>query len=109
VTSSYSVGLVDVGGDETGFTRTTTGHLREEWDPRISPALKTAYTYDSGGHVTTLTPPGELPWTMAYDTAGLGKPVSVSLATLTPGGAASTDGTATATVALFHITDLPVA
>ncbi|MGA5606426.1 RHS repeat domain-containing protein [Streptomyces griseoincarnatus] len=37
-----------------------TGRLRETWDPRISPALKTAYTYDSAGRVTGLTPPGQL-------------------------------------------------
>ncbi|MFE5854280.1 DNRLRE domain-containing protein [Streptomyces sp. NPDC056500] len=46
------------------------GRLREQWDPRISPALKTAYTYDSAGRVVTLTPPGELPWTFTYGTAG---------------------------------------
>ncbi|WP_269439627.1 DNRLRE domain-containing protein [Streptomyces paludis] len=48
------------------------GRLREQWDPRISPALKTAYTYDSAGRVVTLTPPGELPWTFAYGRAGVG-------------------------------------
>ncbi len=46
------------------------GRLREQWDPRVSPALKTAYTYDSSGRVTTLTPPGELAWTFAYGQAG---------------------------------------
>ncbi|HLL34116.1 MAG TPA: DNRLRE domain-containing protein [Streptomyces sp.] len=46
------------------------GRLREQWDPRISPALKTAYTYDSAGRVVTLTPPGELPWTFEYGKAG---------------------------------------
>ncbi|MFE6621817.1 DNRLRE domain-containing protein [Streptomyces sp. NPDC057740] len=48
----------------------STGHLREQWDPRVSPALKTAYTYDSAGRVITLTPPGELPWTFEYGKAG---------------------------------------
>ncbi|WP_240503037.1 DNRLRE domain-containing protein [Streptomyces prasinopilosus] len=48
------------------------GRLREQWDPRISPALKTAYTYDSAGRVVTLTPPGELPWTFEYGRAGSG-------------------------------------
>ncbi|MEV6811239.1 LamG-like jellyroll fold domain-containing protein [Micromonospora sp. NPDC051296] len=37
------------------------GQLREVWDPRISPALKTAYEY-AGGRVAKITPPGELPW-----------------------------------------------
>ncbi|MFF0131583.1 DNRLRE domain-containing protein [Streptomyces mirabilis] len=46
------------------------GRLREQWDPRISPALKTVYAYDSAGRVTTLTPPGELPWTFEYGKAG---------------------------------------
>ncbi|RDG37915.1 sugar-binding protein [Streptomyces corynorhini] len=46
------------------------GRLREQWDPRVSPALKTAYTYDSAGRVVTQTSPGELPWTFAYGKAG---------------------------------------
>ncbi|MGW6460836.1 RHS repeat-associated core domain-containing protein, partial [Streptomyces sp. NPDC055078] len=46
------------------------GRLREHWDPRISPALKTAYGYDTAGRVTTLVPPGELPWTFEYGSAG---------------------------------------
>ncbi|WP_162467341.1 DNRLRE domain-containing protein [Streptomyces cavernae] len=46
------------------------GRLREQWDPRVTPALKTAYSYDSAGRVVTLTPPGELPWTFEYGKAG---------------------------------------
>ncbi|WP_436535954.1 LamG-like jellyroll fold domain-containing protein [Actinoplanes sp. HUAS TT8] len=42
------------------------GRLREVWDPRISPALKTAYEYDAVGRVVTNTPPGELPWMFDY-------------------------------------------
>ncbi|MEU7174586.1 LamG-like jellyroll fold domain-containing protein [Micromonospora tulbaghiae] len=41
------------------------GQLREVWDPRISPALKTSYEY-AGGRVTKLTPPGQLPWSFDY-------------------------------------------
>ncbi|PWS45089.1 hypothetical protein DKT74_10090, partial [Streptomyces sp. ZEA17I] len=37
--------------------------LREAWNPRVAPALKTTYEYDGAGRVTKLTPPGELPWT----------------------------------------------
>ena len=48
----------------------STGHLRTEWDPRISPALKTRYTYTSDGRIVTDTPPGLAAWTMAYDSAG---------------------------------------
>ncbi|MFE2068123.1 hypothetical protein ACFXDH_38075 [Streptomyces sp. NPDC059467] len=33
----------------TQYAFDTAGRLREEWDPRISPGLKTAYTYGSAG------------------------------------------------------------
>lgn len=46
------------------------GRLREQWDPRVGPVLKTAYTYDSAGRVVTQTPAGELPWTFEYGKAG---------------------------------------
>lgn len=42
------------------------GRLRAEWDPRVSPALKTTYGYDTEGHVTALSPPGQEPWLMHY-------------------------------------------
>ncbi len=45
------------------------GRLAAEWDPRISPALKTKYTYEAGGQIKTITPPGQEPWTMEYGTA----------------------------------------
>lgn len=44
------------------------GRLRAEWDPRVSPALRTTYGYDEEGHVTALTPPGQQPWLMRYGT-----------------------------------------
>ena len=44
------------------------GRLRAEWDPRISPALKTTYGYDPEGHVTALSSPGVQPWTFTYGT-----------------------------------------
>ena len=44
------------------------GRLRAERDPRISPELKTTYGYDSEGHVTALTPPGEQGWVFTYGT-----------------------------------------
>ncbi|MER5790382.1 RHS repeat-associated core domain-containing protein [Streptomyces sp. NPDC001980] len=80
------------------------GLLRQEWDPRISPSLVTQYGYDSAGRVTSLTPPGELPWSFTYGTAGTsgdtnaGRLLNVSRATLTPGSASTTNGTATTTV-----------
>ncbi len=47
---------------------TTTGRLKEVWDPRISPALKETYTYNGTGQIATITPPGLKPWTMNYGT-----------------------------------------
>jgi streptogramin lyase len=44
------------------------GRLRAEWDPRISPALKTTYGYDEEGHLTALTPPGQESWAFTYGT-----------------------------------------
>jgi len=43
------------------------GRLVQQWDPRISPALKEAYTYEGGGQISTITPPGEAPWTFEYE------------------------------------------
>lgn len=45
------------------------GRLAAEWDPRVSPALKTTYIYTSDGQIKTITPPGQEPWTMEYGTA----------------------------------------
>jgi RHS repeat-associated protein len=42
------------------------GRMVQEWDPRISPALKETYVYDSGGQLHTITPAGEEPWTFEY-------------------------------------------
>jgi RHS repeat-associated protein len=44
----------------------STGSLRAEWDPRISPALKTRYSYDAEHHLSEVTPPGLNGWTMKY-------------------------------------------
>lgn len=44
------------------------GRLRAAWDPRISPALKTTYSYDTNGVLSTITPAGESPWTLSYAT-----------------------------------------
>jgi streptogramin lyase len=45
------------------------GELRAEWDPRISPALKTTYGYDEQGHVTAISPAGQEPWIFTYGTS----------------------------------------
>ena len=49
------------------------GRLRAEWDPRITPSLKTSYGYDSEGHITALTPPGQESWAFV-DGAIVGDP-----------------------------------
>ncbi|MGW2964980.1 DNRLRE domain-containing protein [Streptomyces sp. NPDC001220] len=88
----------------TSYAYDASGRLREVWDPRISPTLKTRYAYDSDGRVSTLTQPGELPWTFAYGkagsaaTAGAGMLLSASHAALAEGSASTTSGTATTSV-----------
>jgi RHS repeat-associated protein len=42
------------------------GRLAEAWDPRVSPALKEVYQYDSQGRLLSITPPGEAAWSMSY-------------------------------------------
>lgn len=49
-----------------GYDSTPERRLLETWDPRISPALKTTYSYDSAGRVCKVTPPGESAWTLGY-------------------------------------------
>ena len=53
------------------------GRLRAEWDPRVEAStacggtctpLKTIYGYDSEGHVTAVTPPGQESWAFVYGT-----------------------------------------
>jgi RHS repeat-associated protein len=72
------------------------GRLRAQWDPRISPALKTRYAYDNGGHLATITPPGELPWTLSYSAIS-GDPDTGRLRSVSRPALPS--GTATTTVA----------
>ncbi|MFF3379800.1 DNRLRE domain-containing protein [Streptomyces sp. NPDC002680] len=85
------------------------GRLREQWDPRISPALKTTYTYDSSGRVATLTPPGELPWTFTYGqagnaaTAGAGMLLATSRPNLAAGSKSTTDGTTATTSVVYDV------
>lgn len=77
------------------------GQLDEARDPRIeaagAPALVTRYAYDAAGRLTTVTAPGEEPYTFAYGPggasrtgsgdlidAGPGRLLSVKRASLTP-------------------------
>ncbi len=45
----------------------STGMLRAAWDPRITPELKTTYSYDAANRLTSLTPPGLSAWSFGYD------------------------------------------
>jgi RHS repeat-associated protein len=56
--------------DVANYSYDNSGHLRAEWDPRISPALKTTYSYDGNGRLATLTPPGLANWSFTYDSTG---------------------------------------
>ncbi|MFF3381316.1 DNRLRE domain-containing protein [Streptomyces sp. NPDC002680] len=91
------------------YSYDTSGRLREQWDPRVSPSLKTAYTYDSAGRVTTLTPPGELPWTFTYGqagnaaTAGSGMLLAASRPNLTAGTQNTPDGTTATTSVVYDV------
>ncbi|MFL5341633.1 MAG: DNRLRE domain-containing protein, partial [Gemmataceae bacterium] len=53
------------GVEVANYSYDTQGRLVAEWDPRISPNLKTTYTYE-GEMLRKLTPPGQEPWTFEY-------------------------------------------
>jgi len=55
------------------------GRLRAEWDPRITPELKTYYGYDSEGHLTALTLPGQQTWAFVYGTMSTSTSTGVAL------------------------------
>ncbi|MET8697167.1 RHS repeat-associated core domain-containing protein [Streptomyces bauhiniae] len=86
------------------------GRLRQYWNPQISPALKTEYDYDTAGRVTSLTPPGELPWNFSYGqagssaTAGDGMLLEASRSALAQGTANVQQGTA----AISVVYDVPL-
>ena len=55
------------------------GRLLAAYDPRITPNLKTEYTYDGNGRLDMITPPGLAAWTLHYDSTGCAStPKSVS-------------------------------
>ncbi len=94
----------EIGTPVAQYAYDSNGVLRQVWDPRVTPNLVTSYAYDAAGHVTAVTPAGQLPWTLTYGTAGTGgdtnpgRLLNVSRPTLTPGSASQTNGTATTTV-----------
>jgi RHS repeat-associated protein len=65
----YEAGAVTSSWKVAQYNYNSEGRLTEEWDPRITPALKETYTYETGGQLKTITPPGQEPWTMNYGTA----------------------------------------
>ena len=62
------------------------GRLRVVWDPRIKPEpLKTYYGYDSEGHLSALTPPGQETLGIVYGTiSGSANPGAVLKVTQAP-------------------------
>ncbi|MEU0556522.1 RHS repeat-associated core domain-containing protein [Dactylosporangium sp. NPDC006015] len=72
------------------------GRLREVWDPRLSPPLKTTYEYDTAGRLTKVTPAGQLPWMFDYGTAtgdaNAGRLLKVRRAALVTGTKDQLDG-----------------
>jgi RHS repeat-associated protein len=55
--------------------------LVRAWDPRISPALVTEYSYDADGRISEIKPAGEAAWRLGYGRVagdGLGRLMSVS-------------------------------
>lgn len=71
------------------------GRLRAHWDPRISPALKTTYDYNTNGLLSKVTPPGEQPWNLTYQPNTAEPAATGRLRTITRTGPS---GTATRTV-----------
>jgi len=53
------------GVEVAAYSYDTLGRLVSQWDPRITPNLKTTYTYE-GEKLRKVTPPGQEPWTFEY-------------------------------------------
>ena len=64
--STASKGMVEP--VEAQYRYDKQGRLRAEYDPEITPNLKTLYGYDAEGHVTAVTPAGQQPWLLHYGT-----------------------------------------
>ncbi|MFC8724436.1 DNRLRE domain-containing protein [Streptomyces bacillaris] len=96
--------------DIAAFRYDASGRLREAWNPRVAPALKTTYEYDGAGRVTKLTPPGELPWTFTYGQAGNAATAGdgMLLKASRPGLQQGTTGTESGTAATSVVYDVPL-
>lgn len=92
---SGGAGMVDTPVNVATYCYDNTGHLRATWDPRVSPALKTQYAYNTDGQIATLTPPGVNAWNFTYaplsgEATGTGRLRTVYRAQLSPLGNATT-------------------
>ncbi len=81
--------------DVASYLYDSNGRLRAAWDPRISPALKTKYDYNSNDQISTVTPPGLNAWSFAYaplsgEPANTGRVSTVSRPALPSGTATAT-------------------
>ena len=85
------------------------GRLRAEWDPRISPALKTEDGYDPEGHITSLTRPGQETWAFTYGTIA-GDPNTGRLLKVLQAPASTTlwNGQATKNTEAPHLSGSPI-
>jgi len=68
---SWDPGANNGGGAQTAaevarYLYDDQGGLREVGDPRLAQPLKTVYGYDGQGRVNSITPAGQLPWTLVY-------------------------------------------
>ncbi len=95
------------------------GRLRAEWNPQGEKggdcakeeckALKTTYGYDSEGHITSLTPPGQESWAFTYGTiAGDASTGRLLKLTRAPAGAALWNGEAPKNTTAPKLSGTPV-
>jgi RHS repeat-associated protein len=83
------------------------GRLRAEWNPKTH--LKTVYGYDSEGHVTALTAPGQDTWALTYGTiAGDSSPGRLLKATQAPASSPLWNGEAVANTEAPAVSGAPV-
>ncbi|MFI6402303.1 DNRLRE domain-containing protein [Streptomyces sp. NPDC050548] len=77
----------------------SSGYLRQAWDPRVSTALKTNYTYDNTDRIVTYTEPGQRAWTFTYGSVGSSTTAGAGmLLTATRAGATLDDPDTTTTI-----------
>jgi RHS repeat-associated protein len=67
------------------------GWLRAEWNPQITPTLKTTYGYDGEGHVTSVSPAGQEPWLLHYGTDALDTNAGRVISVIRPAASSPTE------------------